>query len=437
MPALPQYLTVQTKGIYHGLPVFPQSLKGLSAIVTGANGISGDHMMRVLAESPERWTNIYAMSRRPPAAQRKWVANFKHLPLDFLNSSPEELAKSMKDNGVKADYVFFFSYVQAEPKEGQGLWSDAEEMTRVNVSLLRNFLDALKLSGIIPKRVMLQTGAKNYGVHLGPTINPQHESDPRVTLESNFYYPQEDMLFEYCRQTGAGWNVVRPSSILGAVKDAAMNLVYPLGVFGAVQSYLGKPMVYPGDLNSFQAVQDMSTAMMNGYLEEWAVLTPAAANEAFNACDNSQFTFGKFWLRLAKWYGVGYELPDENAEYQAVQTPYEPPPRGFGPRATHRFRYTFSEWASKPEVQAAWKDLMKKHNLESNPFSNEKNRERIFGFADGMMLGVTALQFNMDKAHKLGFFGTVDTVESMRKVLEEFAELKMLPPLRESTGPSL
>lgn len=35
----------------------------------------------------------------------------------------------------------------------------------------------------------------------------------------------------------------------------------------------------------------------------------------------------------------------------------------------------------------------------------------------------------MDKSHKLGWYGTVDSVESIRKVLEEFVELKMLPPL--------
>ena len=36
---------IQSKGIYHGLPVYPESQEGLTAIVTGANGISGDHMV--------------------------------------------------------------------------------------------------------------------------------------------------------------------------------------------------------------------------------------------------------------------------------------------------------------------------------------------------------------------------------------------------------
>jgi hypothetical protein len=34
-------------------------------------------------------------------------------------------------------------------------------------ALLSNFLDGLKIASIKPKRIMLQTGAKNYGLHLG------------------------------------------------------------------------------------------------------------------------------------------------------------------------------------------------------------------------------------------------------------------------------
>ena len=37
---------VQSRGIYHGLPVFPDSIRGLTAIITGANGISGHYMLR-------------------------------------------------------------------------------------------------------------------------------------------------------------------------------------------------------------------------------------------------------------------------------------------------------------------------------------------------------------------------------------------------------
>jgi len=94
--------TIRSKGIYHGLPIFPETIKGLSAIVTGANGISGDHMVRVLNESPERWTNIYALSRRPPPVERKWKSNVKYVSMDFLYNSPQELAEKLRKAEVKA-----------------------------------------------------------------------------------------------------------------------------------------------------------------------------------------------------------------------------------------------------------------------------------------------------------------------------------------------
>jgi hypothetical protein len=129
--------TVQSKGIYHGLPVYPSSLKGLTAIITGANGISGNYMLRVLAQDSERWSKIYCLSRRPPAIPNGLPNNAEHIALDFLKD-PQDIAAVLKEKGVKADYVFFYSYVQAQPKKGGGLWSDAEEMCSVNRTPLKS-----------------------------------------------------------------------------------------------------------------------------------------------------------------------------------------------------------------------------------------------------------------------------------------------------------
>lgn len=92
--------TVLSKGIFHALPTFPEhDGKQYTAIVTGANGISGAHILSVLAETPSRWSKIYAFSRKVPT---KPVADHvTHLAVDFLNS-PEEIAKVLKDNRVKA-----------------------------------------------------------------------------------------------------------------------------------------------------------------------------------------------------------------------------------------------------------------------------------------------------------------------------------------------
>ncbi|KAI6859963.1 hypothetical protein KC338_g7153 [Hortaea werneckii] len=248
---------VQSKGIYHGLPVYEEDAS-LTAIITGANGISGHYMLRVLSEDPKRWKRIICLSRRPPLLTGGMPQNSEHISCDFLQD-PKEIASVLKQHGVVADHVFFFSYIQPPPKAGsKGIWSDAEELVRVNSALLSNFLEAMKIASITPKRFMLQTGAKNYGVHLGPTKVPQEESDPRVTLEPNFYYPQEDLVDEYCKDTGCGWNICMPGPILGAVPDAAMNAAFPLAVYATVCKKLGQPLAFPGDINSWQMNQSMS-----------------------------------------------------------------------------------------------------------------------------------------------------------------------------------
>jgi hypothetical protein len=82
--------------------------------------------IRVLCESPERWSNIYALSRRPPSE------NVHHVPLDFLNNGPEQIAAEMSAKGIKADVLFFYAYLQPPAKEGEGIWQNAQALVDVN-----------------------------------------------------------------------------------------------------------------------------------------------------------------------------------------------------------------------------------------------------------------------------------------------------------------
>lgn len=98
--------TVVSKGIYHGLPTFPDyEGKKLRAIVTGANGISGSAMIKVLSEAPGRWEKIYALSRRPPTG--KLPPQVEHIAIDFLESGPQEIANILNAKGVKALGIYF------------------------------------------------------------------------------------------------------------------------------------------------------------------------------------------------------------------------------------------------------------------------------------------------------------------------------------------
>ena len=190
--------------------------------------------------------------------------------------------------------------------------------------LLGNTLKALRLANIEPQRILMQTGLKHYGSHLGPMQNPQLEHDPRVPGVTNFYYTQEDILFKHCQGAGTQWNVTRPGWVLGAVKDAAMNLIYPLAVYAEVQRHRGLPLDFPGDYAAWDKEQDQSTAMLNCYFSEWAVLTQETGNQAFNVCDSCPFSWGRFWPVLAGWYGIPWNPPNEMAEFTEDVMPTVP-----------------------------------------------------------------------------------------------------------------
>ena len=104
---------VRSEGIFHALPTYPDDAahQNLTAIVTGANGISGYHMVKVLAAAPTRWSKIYCLSRRPPpdyfftelgdGAQR-----VSHVEADFLGS-PTKLAEQLR---AKIDKVYVLTH---------------------------------------------------------------------------------------------------------------------------------------------------------------------------------------------------------------------------------------------------------------------------------------------------------------------------------------
>jgi nucleoside-diphosphate-sugar epimerase len=212
-------------------------------MVAGANGISGTYVVKVLAESPERWSKVYALSRGiAPGRQAKQV---EQIAVDFLKMSPQQIADALIEHRAKADYVFFCAYLQPPADEGKSLWENAELLTQTNLTMLSNFLEALPLANSLPKRIIIQFGMKYYGVHLGPTAVPQEEDDPRIDFEPNFYYAQHDYLKAFCERHNIGWKDTRPGVVLGAVRGAAMNITLPLVSTPASSAILGFRWCFP------------------------------------------------------------------------------------------------------------------------------------------------------------------------------------------------
>ncbi|KAH8883348.1 hypothetical protein GQ53DRAFT_882990 [Thozetella sp. PMI_491] len=424
-------LPLVDKGIYRNLPTFSPNIKDLTAIITGANGISGFHTLRALLQSPRRWKKVWALSRQPPPTELmsllsdKEKSRVEHVPIDFL-VDPQSIADTLSKRNVTADVVFFYSYMQPRPEPGQKVWSNAEALVEANGALLRNFLASLKLASITPSRVLLQTGAKNYGAHLGQCMTPLIESAPRVTIEPNFYYVQEDLLFEYCKETGAKWNVIRPSWIIGPATNAAMDSFRGVAVYAAVQAHLGKSLEFPADMSAWLTDASHSSAMLTGYMSEWAVLEKHCENQAFNSSDSGSFTLASFWPELASWYGAKAGRPElDDKKLVTHEFPANPPPLGYGPPTRIRLAWSYVAWAQQPANRLAWEELMQKHGLHYNPFDDP---EAHFAFSDAAMhAGQGRLSTN--KSRSFGWNGFVDTTECLYETYQTVAKLGLLPPM--------
>jgi hypothetical protein len=79
----------------------------------------------------------------------------------------------------------------------------------------------------------------------------------------NFYYDQEDVLFDALSQSqrsggGISWSVHRPNLILGFSPRSAMNIVCSLCVYAAICRKEGVPLQWPGSQGSWKGFSTAS-----------------------------------------------------------------------------------------------------------------------------------------------------------------------------------
>jgi hypothetical protein len=182
--------------------------RGKVAFVNGANGVTGEYMVAQLATEPE-WTQIVATSRRPP----------NNLPSDprvrfeqaDLNVDADAVKQLLVKWGLAGTVTHFFhmAYIHHDTFEKQ---------YEYNVPFFRNVLTAVEaLNRESLQRVLLQTGAKHYGVaKRDPPPGPIVEELGRVeTGVPNFYFPQEDFMFDLQKGKNWSWTVTRPFLVNG------------------------------------------------------------------------------------------------------------------------------------------------------------------------------------------------------------------------------
>ncbi len=268
------------------------------ALVVGATGLTGRNTAEQLAATG--W-EVYGMSRRPGAE----AAGVRPVAGDALD--PASVAAVAEQ--VRATHLFYCTWLR----------QDTEDLNiEVNGAMVRHTLDAAGAVGTL-EHVSLVTGLKHYlgpfeAYAQNPARPPFRESQERLEYK-NFYYTQEDALFEAADRYGFTWTVHRPHTVIGFALGNAMNMGVTLAVYGAIARETGRPFVFPGSPEQYDGTTDITDARLLARQLAWAATSPSAANEAFNTVNGDTFQWRQMWEVVAAGLGV------EPAPYPGHPTP--------------------------------------------------------------------------------------------------------------------
>jgi nucleoside-diphosphate-sugar epimerase len=285
-----------------------RKLMAMRALIAGVTGIVGNNLAAHLVS--KGW-EVHGLARRPQTG----IPGVRPVAAELLESGA--LRSSL--DGVDPTHVFITTWVRRATEA---------ENCEVNGAIVRNLLAALDPSEGL-RHVALVTGLKHY---LGPfdayakakPETPFREEMPRLPV-ANFYYSQEDEVFEAARQRGFTWSVHRPHTIIGYALGNAMNMGVTLAVYAAICRETGHPFVFPGAAQQWEGLTDVTDARVLARHLEWAATSDAGRNQAFNIVNGDVFRWRWLWPRLAADFGI------EAAPYPGRPTPLEPQLADAGP----------------------------------------------------------------------------------------------------------
>ncbi|MDR5905339.1 SDR family oxidoreductase [Franzmannia qiaohouensis] len=290
--------------------------KGI-ALVVGATGITGGNLASYLVASG--WT-VYGLSRH--ATEQSGVIP---VAADLLDKSATAQALA----GLPITHVFYCTWVRRDNEKAN---------VEANSAMMRHLFEALDCDSL--EHASLVTGTKQYlgsfeAYGSGRIETPFRESEPRVPGD-NFYYALEDVLFDAAARHGFTWNVHRPHTVIGYARGNAMNMGTTLAVYASICQATGQPFVFPGSQVQWNALTDMTDALVLARQMEWAATTPGAANQAFNTVNGDVFRWRRMWREIGDYFGL------EVSECPETPQPLE---------------------TQMADAAATWRELARKHDL--------------------------------------------------------------------------
>jgi nucleoside-diphosphate-sugar epimerase len=265
--------------------------------------------------------------------------------------------------------------------------------------MLGNLLNATREQQSV-QHVALVTGLKHY---LGPfeayakaqPDTPFSEEQPRLPYE-NFYYVQEDILFEAAERDAFTWSVHRPHTLIGWALGNVMNMGVTLAVYAAICRETGRAFRFPGSREQWEAVTDVTDAGLLADHLVWASTTPAAANQALNIVNGDVFRWRRMWPRLAA------ALEVDPAPFDGEPAPLD------------------GQMADAVEV---WPAIVRRHGLRD--FDVERLASWWHTDAD---LGRTIETFTaMGRSRRLGFLGVRDSETSFTALFARLRQERVVP----------
>lgn len=354
-------------------------MKNNIAFIVGATGLSGSYTGRHLKAAG--WT-VVTLSR----GAESLPFSDRHIAADLTDAAASRAALAAASD---VTHVFFCTWSRQD--------TEAENV-RVNAAMIRNLFDGI--AGAPVKHAALVTGLKHY---LGSfddyakvkPYTPFLESSPRLP-GLNFYYAQEDVLFEMAAARGFTWSVHRPHTMIGFVIGNAMNMAVTLAVYASICKATGSPFTYPGSPEQYSAVTDTTDARILAEQLHWAATTPAAANTPFNIVNGDVFRWTWLWAQIAGYFGLPV------GEYPGHPTPLE---------------------VQMADAPAIWSRIVVEHDLQDIPVG--KLASWWHSDAD---LGRTLECFtDMTNSRNLGFTAYQSTPQSFFDVFDDLRARKIIP----------
>jgi nucleoside-diphosphate-sugar epimerase len=254
------------------------------AVVVGALGVIGRYIVERLVEAGD-WQVVGLSRRTKPDGPR-----YRHIAVDLLGA--EETNRKL---AALTDVThIFYAVFQASP----GSASNFAANTTPNRDMLVNAVTAIDRAAPHLKRVVLVTGTKYYGSHLGPVKTPMRETDPRH-MPPNYYFDQIDWLTDYQQGKKWDWVELRPQTLCGFAPGSPMSILPAIAVYAAISKELGLPLRFPGKPGAYGTIYQVteSTHLANAVL--WAATDQRCGNQAFNITNGDYFRWRNLWPKIA------------------------------------------------------------------------------------------------------------------------------------------